>query len=63
MDYQPVQALLGPSRHFTFLFNTFVWMTIFNFLNARVLNDQLNIMEGVFRNPLFSLIVGVIAVM
>ena len=27
------------SRHFTFIFNTFVMMTIFNFLNCRKLHD------------------------
>lgn len=63
MDYSPILNLLGPSRHFTFLFNTFVWMTIFNFLNARLLNDKINIFEGITRNPMFSVIVGAIAVM
>ena len=36
----------GPSRHFTIIFNTFVWMNIFNFLNARRIKDELNIFEG-----------------
>lgn len=27
----------GPSRHYTVVFNTFLWMTIFNFINARKL--------------------------
>lgn len=62
-DYQPIMDRLGPSRHFTFLFNTFVWMTIFNFLNARLLNDKINIFKGIMSNPLFSLIVGCIAIM
>lgn len=62
-DYLPIFELVGPSRHFTFLFNTFVWMTIFNFLNARVLNDKINIMADIFSNPLFSIIVAGIAVM
>lgn len=38
----------GPSRHFTIIFNTFVWMNIFNFLNARRIRDELNIFEGSF---------------
>lgn len=38
-------------------------MTIFNFLNARVLNDKVNIFEGIMRNPMFSVIVGAIAVL
>jgi Ca2+ transporting ATPase len=28
------------SRHFTFIFNTFVMMTVFNFLNARKLHEE-----------------------
>lgn len=63
LDYLPILGQLGPSRHFTFLFNTFVWMTIFNFLNARLLNDKINIFKGIFSNPLFAMIVGFIAVM
>jgi Ca2+ transporting ATPase len=38
-------------------------MTIFNFLNARVLNDKINILADIFSNPLFSIIVAGIAVM
>lgn len=39
----------GPSRHFTIIFNTFVWMNIFNFLNARRIKDEKNIFEGTRR--------------
>jgi Ca2+ transporting ATPase len=28
------------SRHFTFVFNTFVMMTLFNFINSRKLHDE-----------------------
>lgn len=28
------------SRHFTFIFNSFVMLQIFNFLNARKLHDE-----------------------
>lgn len=31
------------SRHFTFIFNTFVMMTLFNFINSRKLHDEVNI--------------------
>lgn len=40
LDYKAIYELLteiGPSRHFTMVFNTFLWMTIFNFINARKL--------------------------
>ena len=32
-----------PSRNFTLLFNTFVMCQFFNFLNARKINDEINI--------------------
>ena len=32
----------GPSRHFTIVFNTFMWMTIFNMINAKMINDGKN---------------------
>lgn len=32
-----------PSRHFTMVFNVFVMLQFFNFLNARKINDEINI--------------------
>merc|ERR1712070_1251320 len=40
-EYRPIYKLYGPSRHFTLIFNVFVWMQIFNFLNARKIEDEL----------------------
>lgn len=37
----------------TMVFNTFVWMQIFNEFNNRRLDNKLNIFEGVHRNPFF----------
>lgn len=31
------------SRHFTFIFNTFVMMQVFNFINSRKLHDEVHI--------------------
>lgn len=44
-DYSKVHAYdaVSPSRHFTFLFNTFVMLQFFNFLNARKIDDEINI--------------------
>jgi len=38
------------SRHFTFIFNTFVMMTVFNFLNARKLHEEVffSLFSGIF---------------
>ena len=37
----------------TLVFNTFVWMQIFNQLNCRRLDNKFNIFEGIFRNYFF----------
>jgi len=52
-DYENILKIYGPSRHFTYVFNTFVCMTMFNFLNARKIKDEKNIFEGFCNNPLF----------
>ena len=39
------------SRHFTFIFNTFVMMQVFNFLNCRKLHEEVhirNILRGIY---------------
>ena len=43
---------VGPSRHFTVLFTTFVFMQIANEWNCRKLYDELNIFEGIQYNPI-----------
>lgn len=40
----------------TIIFNTFVWMQIFNELNCRRLDNKLNILEGIHRNKWFLFI-------
>ena len=37
---------ITPSRHFTLVFNCFVFLQIFNFVNARKLQDEINIFQG-----------------
>ncbi|EQC26758.1 hypothetical protein SDRG_15408 [Saprolegnia diclina VS20] len=41
------------SIHFTMLFNTFVFMQLFNELNCRKINDEVNIFVGLLDNALF----------
>ena len=52
-----------PSRHYTYNFNVFVVMQIFNFLNARKINDERNIFEGIFSSLYFPVIVFIIIIM
>lgn len=40
----------------TVIFNTFVWMQIFNELNCRRLDNKFNIFEGILRNRWFMVI-------
>ena len=47
---------IGPSRHFTYIFNIFVLMQLCNELNTRKIRDELNIFAGAFRNRLFWVI-------
>lgn len=45
--------------HYTFLFNTFVYMTLFNQVNSRKLGvKEYNIFSYIFNNFLFLLILG-----
>jgi Ca2+ transporting ATPase len=41
------------SIHYTFIFNSFVWMQLFNEINARSLQGEFNVFRGIHRNPLF----------
>ncbi|CAG5132882.1 unnamed protein product, partial [Candidula unifasciata] len=50
-DIEDVHA--PPSVHFTMIFNTFVFMTLFNEVNARKIHNQHNIFEGICTNPIF----------
>jgi len=38
----------------TMIFNTFVWMQIFNEINARKVNGEWNVVDGFFDNWMFS---------
>ena len=35
------------SLHYTYIFNTFVFMQVFNFFNGRILNDSINIFQRI----------------
>jgi len=51
------------SIHYTFIFNTFVWMQLFNEVNSRSLDGSINVFKGIHRNPLFCGILIVTAVL
>lgn len=51
------------SVHYTYNFNIFVFMTIFNFFNSRVLDDRLNVFSGILKSKYFMTIVIIILVL
>jgi len=59
-DQEPLYAKMepewGPSRQFTNVFNVFVWMQIFNMLNARKINDEKWVLGGIFENWMYIII-------
>eukprot|EP00605_Chrysophyceae_sp_TOSAG23-4_P000909 GSChrysophyteH1.ASY1.ANO1.1003.1 assembled CDS len=52
-------ALLSSSEHTSLIFTTFVICQLFNEINARSIDDKMNVFSGIFDNGLF---IGVIAV-
>lgn len=46
----------GPSRHMTNVFNVFVFLQIFNMVNARKIYDEKNIFDSIFSNKMFLII-------
>ena len=47
----------NPSRHYTYNFNVFVLMQVFNFVNARKINDEFNIFSNILSTMFFPVIV------
>jgi magnesium-transporting ATPase (P-type) len=46
----------GTSRQMTNVFNVFTVMQIFNLINCRVINDELNVFKGLFTNWMFIMV-------
>ncbi len=44
----------------TIIFNVFVFLQIFNFVNARKIEDEVNVFEGMTTSTWFMAIVGLI---
>ena len=48
------------SVHFTYIFNIFVMLQFFNFLNARILDDSFNVFKNITKSKIFIIILVVI---
>ncbi|KAL9640635.1 MAG: hypothetical protein Q9204_000624 [Flavoplaca sp. TL-2023a] len=53
IPYYDTNTSTRTDQHQTLIFNTFVWMQIFNQYNNRRLDNRLNIFEGIQRNYFF----------
>eukprot|EP00825_Cyclidium_porcatum_P038845 TRINITY_DN4593_c0_g2_i1.p1 TRINITY_DN4593_c0_g2~~TRINITY_DN4593_c0_g2_i1.p1 ORF type:complete len:540 (+),score=104.95 TRINITY_DN4593_c0_g2_i1:126-1745(+) len=62
-DYRDDAEDDTPSRHFTIIFNTFVFLQFFNFLNARKIDDEVNIFKNIFNNMVFFIIIVIILIL
>jgi len=51
------------SVHYTLIFNSFVWMQLFNEVNCRKLKGECNVFEGIFNNPIFCTILVITSVL
>jgi Ca2+ transporting ATPase len=58
IDYQDYykDPNIGPSRHFTYIFNIFVLLQLTNEINSRKLRDEINVFKGIFKNKMFIII-------
>jgi len=52
---------LRNDRHLTIVFNAFVWLQIFNEVNARRVNGEWNVISGLFDNLYFPIILVITA--
>ena len=48
-----------PTEHFTLVFNTFVWLQVFNEINARKIHGERNVFRGIFRNWVFLSVMAI----
>eukprot|EP00918_Siedleckia_nematoides_P094338 GHVU01207160.1.p1 GENE.GHVU01207160.1~~GHVU01207160.1.p1 ORF type:complete len:474 (-),score=89.17 GHVU01207160.1:198-1436(-) len=62
-DYKRSWAVdIGPSRHYTIVFNVFIWMQTFNLINARKINNEYNMFRGLGKNYMWITMMVVIIV-
>jgi Ca2+ transporting ATPase len=59
LAYKTYNSNMGGTTQMTMIFNTFVFYTLFNQFNARVIDDDFNIFYNIHKNFLFFLIMGV----
>jgi Ca2+ transporting ATPase len=58
LAYKGYNSKFGATSHMTIVFNVFVLYTLFNQINARVINDKFNIFYNIQHNIYFMLVMG-----
>ena len=56
VKYNDNSKLKASSVHFTIIFNVFVFMTLFNEINARKIHDEYNVFESIHKNYYYMVI-------
>ena len=51
------------SVHYTYIFNVFVMMQLFNFVNCRILDDSFNIFRNICASSYFLVILVIIIIL
>ena len=51
----------GYSRHYTNVFNVFVWLQVFNMIGSRKIHDEINMFAGITTNWIFFVIMFIIS--
>lgn len=51
------QTTKGSKEHLTIVFNTFVFCQVFNEINARSIDDNFDVLAGLWKNPIFLVII------
>jgi len=54
--FKSYKSSYGNTSHMTMMFNIFVFYTLFNQINSRVINDEFNIFYNISKNLFFILI-------
>ncbi len=63
----PIGSGLGygaeATKHYTLIFNTFVFMQVFNEFNSRKINNEANVFENIFTNGMFWMVIVITIVL
>jgi len=58
IGFDSIDFEIGSEQHLTIVFNTFVICQIFNEFNARSITDDVDILKGLGKNPMFQIIIA-----